>query len=74
MAEGKGKDPMAHLVNLVSERAGISEGSAETAVRTVIDFLKDRLPAPIASQVDSVLAGGSAGDALKGLGGMLGKK
>lgn len=74
MAQGKKNDPMDQLVNLVSERAGISNDSAETAVRTVLNFLKDRLPDPIAQQVDAVMAGGAAGDALKGLGGMLGGK
>jgi hypothetical protein len=42
---------------------------------TVISYLKDRLPAPIAGQIDNVLEGGSsAGDLATGLGGILGKK
>ncbi|HEX8652113.1 MAG TPA: hypothetical protein VF708_14830 [Pyrinomonadaceae bacterium] len=78
---------MNELIKQVSERTGISEDKARTAVETVVGFLKERLPAPIAGQVDNVLnssagaigsAGDSiadkAGDALGGLGGMFGKK
>ena len=38
---------MDELVKLVTEKAGISESQAKKAVATVIDFLNDRLPAPI---------------------------
>ena len=78
---------MNELIKQVSERTGISEDKARTAVETVVGFLKERLPAPIAGQVDNVLnssagaigsAGDSiadkAGDALGGLGGLFGKK
>jgi hypothetical protein len=69
---------MDELINLVSEKAGISESQAKTAVTTVVDYLKDKLPSPIDQQVDSVLAGGASGgsatDLTKGLGGMFGKK
>ncbi len=65
---------MDELVKLVSEKAGISEEAARTAVVTVLDFLKDRLPAPIGAQLDSAIEGGGLADAAKGLGGLLGKK
>lgn len=52
---------MEQLVKLVSEKAGISEAQAETAVKTVLGFLKDKLPAPLAGQVEQVVAG-SSGD------------
>lgn len=76
---------MDQLIKQVSERAGISEAQAKTAVESVVGFLKERLPSPIAGQVDNVLnssALGSgidavsdrAGDVLGGLGGMFGKK
>lgn len=68
---------MDHLVKLVVDKSGISEQHARVAVETVLGFLKDRLPAPIASQIDSVLSGnasgGGLGDVAKKLGGMLGK-
>jgi len=72
---------MDELIKQVVERTGISEQQARTAVDTVVGFLKNRLPAPIAGQVDGALgmAGGAvgtiadkAGDVLGGLGGMLG--
>lgn len=78
---------MDELIKQVSERSGISEGQARSAVETVVGFLKERLPSPIAGQVDNVLnsSAGSvgtgidavkdrAGDVLGGLGGMFGKK
>lgn len=74
---------MDDLIKQVTERTGISESQARTAVETVLGFLKDRLPAPIAGQLDGLIggAGGAigsvadkAGDVLGGLGGMLGGK
>lgn len=78
---------MDELIKQVSQRSGISEDKARSAVETVIGFLKERLPASIADQVDGVLGSsagviGSAGDAiadragdvLGGLGDMFGKK
>ena len=74
---------MDELIKQVAERAGIGEDKARTAVETVVGFLKERRPAPIAGQVDSVIAGSAgavggiadqAGGVLGGLGGMFGKK
>lgn len=62
------------LIKRVAEKTGIPEAKAKVAVDTVVDFLKQRLPAPVASQVDAVLSGASMTDMAKGLGGMLGKK
>ncbi len=62
---------MDELVNLVAQKTGIPQAQARTAVETVITYLKQRLPAPIAGQIDAVLSGKSAmGD----LGSLLGKK
>ncbi len=44
------------------------------AVQAMVDYLKKKLPAPVAGQIDTVLKGGSLADAAKGLGGALGKK
>ena len=70
---------MNELIQKVSERAGISEDQAQKAVETVVGFLKERLPAPIAGQVDNVLNSSAAsgladraGDMLGGLGGIFG--
>jgi len=78
---------MDELIKQVVERTGISEAQAQTAVTTVLGFLKNRLPEPIAGQLDGLLGGaagaagglagglgGAAGDVLGGLGGMLGGK
>jgi hypothetical protein len=65
---------MDELVKLVSQKAGISEAQARQAVAQVVEFLKKRLPAPIAGQIDGVLKGGGLPDVSKGLGGLLGKK
>ncbi len=48
---------MDELVKLVSQKTGISPDQARTAVQTVLDFLKQKLPAPVAAQIDGVLSG-----------------
>ena len=68
---------MDELIKQVTQKVGISEEQATQAVETVMGFLKDKLPAPIASQVEAVLGGGETpdlGDIGKSLGGLLGKK
>ncbi len=65
---------MDELVKLVSQKAGISQDQAKAAVTTVLGFLKERLPAPIAGQLDSVLSGDALNKGMQGLGGMFGKK
>ncbi len=58
---------MDELVKLVVQKTGISEDQARTAVTTVLNFLKERLPAPIASQVDGVLGNPGVASTLGGL-------
>lgn len=75
---------MDELIKQVTARAGISDAQARTAVETVVGFIKERLPAPIAGQVDNALAShsgaiGTGIDAISDkagdmLGGMFGKK
>ncbi len=68
---------MDQLINLVSEKTGLSEDMAKSAVDVVLGYLKDKLPAPIASQIDTVLAGetdAASGMMSKGLGGIFGQK
>lgn len=52
---------MDELVKMVADRVGISEAQAKQAVEMVISFLKDKLPEPIAGQLDAVLEGDVAG-------------
>jgi hypothetical protein len=43
---------MEQLVNQITQRTGISADKARTAVDTVVGYLKERLPEPIASKLD----------------------
>jgi hypothetical protein len=63
---------MEELIKRVSERAGISEDQARTAVETVAEFLKERVPAPYSSYIDSFMSGGTGSGSGGGLGGILG--
>ncbi len=66
---------MDELVNLVVEKTGLPKETAKQAVTIVIDFLKKKLPAPVAAQVDVVLGSkGIAGEAANLIGGLLGGK
>jgi hypothetical protein len=67
---------MDELVKLVAQKANISPAAAKQAIETVLGFLKQKLPAPIAGQIDGILAGGAGGlgGIASGLGGILGKK
>ena len=48
---------MEELIKRITEKTGISEDQARSAVTTVSSFLKEKLPAPLAGQVDNVLSG-----------------
>lgn len=67
---------MDELIKLVVAKTGISEDAARKAIETVLQFIKDRLPAPLGAQVEGLLqgSGGQAGALLGGLGGLLGKR
>jgi hypothetical protein len=55
------------IVKLVAEKAGIGEAQAQIAVSVITGMLKDKLPAPIAGQIDSLLGGGSQSEGDGGL-------
>ena len=74
---------MEELIKQVSERSGISEAQARKAVDTVMNSMRDKLPASVSGTIDSALGGGAnvAGDlsdtaqnVLGGIGGIFGKK
>ena len=68
---------MDDLIKLVTKQAGISEAQAKKAVETIMDFIKDKLPGPLAGHVQGLLSGGEMpdlGDLSKALGDILGKK
>ena len=58
---------MDEIVKLVSQKTGLNKDMSGQAVKVVLDYLKKKLPAPVAAQVDMVLKSGSAADALGGL-------
>jgi uncharacterized protein (DUF2267 family) len=58
------------LVKTVSQNAGISPEQAKSAITSVLDYLKEKLPMSIGSQLDGVIASGgpsitSAADAIR---------
>jgi hypothetical protein len=73
--------PLDQLVKEISTRTGITQDQARQAVQMAVDFVKQKLPPALASQVDGFLGGTNSGDmtqqaqqALGGLGDMFGKK
>lgn len=68
------------LVDLIREKTGVSVEQAQQAVDVVVGFLKDKLPEPIAAQIDQVLKGdvGTLAEQIDAaktlLGGLLGGK
>ncbi|PKN95337.1 MAG: hypothetical protein CVU44_01260 [Chloroflexi bacterium HGW-Chloroflexi-6] len=66
---------MQELIDLVSKKTGLSKEQSKMAVDVVLGFIKKKLPAPVAAQVDAVLGGkGDLGAAADMLGGLLGGK
>lgn len=70
---------MNEMIQRLIDKTGLPEDKATMAVETVIDFLKERLPGPVASQIDSLMSGQSGmadrlGSIGAGLGGMFGKR
>ncbi len=70
---------MNEIIQRLIERTGLPEDKAEAAVETVLGYLKEKLPAPVASEIDSLVSGESGlADRLGGLeaslGGLFGNK
>ncbi len=47
---------MDELVNLVMQKTNLPQATAQKAVNVVVDYLKKKLPAPIAGQIDNALS------------------
>jgi hypothetical protein len=69
------------ISGLVTKKVGIPNDKAEQAVDVVLNFLKQKLPPTVASQLDAVLAGNvdlsdgiGLDDAAGLLGGLMGGK
>ena len=63
---------MDELVKLVSQKTGLSEEMSKVAVETVLDYLKGKLPEPLAGQIDNAIEGKDIGGLVQGLGGLFG--
>ncbi len=48
---------MDHRIKQITDRTGLTEDQAKQAVETELTFVKGRLPAVIAAQLDGLLAG-----------------
>jgi hypothetical protein len=64
---------MDELVNTLCQKTGLPEDKARVAVDTVVNYLKSKLPASVAGQVDNALTGEGSSISER-LGGILGKK
>lgn len=63
---------MDQLVSMISEKFGLPADKAEEVIGMVINFVGDKLPTPIASQVTGLLdGGGMAGGAADAVGGVM---
>ncbi len=60
---------MESIIKMISEKAGINEVQAKSAIEGVISYLKDKMPGGMGTQVESFIkgGGGSAGDMASGL-------
>lgn len=68
---------MEQLVKYVTDKTGLNPEQARSAAQAVVNFLKEKLPPAMASQVDNYVGGNSGsglGDIGSKLGGMFGKK
>jgi hypothetical protein len=63
---------MNELVELLKSRVGLDDQKAQSAAQSVIDFLKQRLPGPVASQIESAVGGGGIQGAKEMVGEKLG--
>jgi len=62
-------ETMKELINTIVQKTGISQEDAQKTVQVVFGFLKTKMPAPFATQLDSFLSGSGmpkeTGDFLK---------
>ena len=51
---------MKELINIIVKKTGISQENAQKAVQVTLGFLKTKLPAPLAVQLDLFLSAGTS--------------
>jgi hypothetical protein len=70
---------MDELIEAIKQKTGLPADKAQGAAEAALEFIKNKLPAPIASQIDGFLEGNAAnisdavGDAANKLKGMFRK-
>jgi len=65
---------MDELIQQLKSRVGLDDAKAQSAVQMVMEFLKQRLPGPVASQLDSAISGGGVNALKDKAEGIFGKK
>jgi uncharacterized protein (DUF2267 family) len=65
---------MDELIQQLKSRVGLDDNKAHSAVQTVLEFLKQRLPGPVANQLDSAISGGGINAVKDKAEGIFGKK
>lgn len=60
---------MEELIKVVTQKVGISEAQARSAVETIVSFLKEKMPGGVGGQVESFIKGKSSslGNVIGGL-------
>ena len=64
---------MDELVNMIMQRVGISKDQAQGAASTTINYLKDRLPSSVSSQIDALMGAKAAAGVGEKVGEVAGK-
>jgi hypothetical protein len=68
---------MDNLIKMIAAKTGITEEQAKQAAETVVTFLKENVPGPLATQLDNIVNGAQAAGRLakaaKELRGMFGR-
>lgn len=62
---------MNELIGMIVDQFGLDEAIARQIVEVVVKYLKDKLPAPIAGQLDNFLQGGEITQQAGGIMGMI---
>lgn len=66
---------MDELIATIVEKTSLNKEEATVVVKLVLDYIKDKLPPVVGSQMDNLLDGkGDLGNAADMLGGLFGKK
>ena len=55
---------MEELIQTVADKTGISPDQAKSAIETIIDHLKDKLPMGLGDKIESFLQNGSESSSL----------